>query len=215
VIVVLLGPPGVGKGTQGVLLCEAEGLRHVSTGDLLRHARRDGTPLGLEAQAFMVRGELVPDDVIIGLVRQELESGACEPGVVFDGFPRTVLQAEALDQALGELGGAVDRVIVLRADEETLVKRLSGRRSCTECDAVFNVYFQPSRVAEVCDRCGDELVRRGDDAPDTVRHRLEIYRELTEPLVRYYESRGTSIRTVDGDAPVEQVSHAMREALDR
>jgi adenylate kinase len=212
-IAILLGPPGVGKGTQGVILCERRGLRHLSTGDLLRKARREGTALGLEAQSFMDRGELVPDSVIIGMVREALTVARDEAGVVFDGFPRTVAQAEALDEVLEALGRRLDYVVVLQADDEVLVKRLAGRRSCPDCGAVYNVHFNPPDVEGRCDRCGATLVHRADDQPDTVRTRLEVYRELTEPLIAFYEGHDTPVRYVEGDSPVDEVQRALGEAL--
>lgn len=213
-IAILLGPPGVGKGTQGVLLCERRGLTHVSTGDLLRKARREGTPLGIEAQGFMDRGELVPDSVIIGMVRELLEGLGEDAGVVFDGFPRTVAQAEALDTVLAELGRQVDRVVVLHADDEVLVRRLSGRRSCPGCGAVFNVHFSPPAAEGVCDRCGEALTHRADDQPDTVRNRLEVYRRQTEPLIAFYEAHPTTLRRIEGDRPVDEVQAGLQRALD-
>lgn len=212
-IVILLGPPGVGKGTQGVLLCERLGYLHLSTGDLLRKARREGTPLGLEAQAFMDRGELVPDSVIIGMVEEALAGLGGTAGVVFDGFPRTVAQAEALDSVLAGMGRRVDRVVVLQADDETLVKRLSGRRSCGECGAVYNVHFNPPERDGVCDRCGAPLIHRADDADDTVRNRLRVYREQTEPLIAFYETHSAPVCRVEGDQPVEDVQRGLLEAL--
>jgi adenylate kinase len=213
-IVILLGPPGVGKGTQGVLLCERMGMTHVSTGDLLRKARRAGTPLGKEAQTFMDRGELVPDGVIIGMVRELLVDLPSDAGVVFDGFPRTVAQAEALDVLLASLERRVGRVVVLQADADVLVKRLSGRRSCPECGAVYNVHYNPPATADVCDRCGSALVHRKDDQPETVRTRLEVYGELTEPLVAFYEAHDAPVRYVEGDQPVERVQDGLQTALD-
>ncbi|MEQ9568728.1 MAG: adenylate kinase, partial [Longimicrobiales bacterium] len=207
------GPPGVGKGTQGVLLCERRGFAHLSTGDLLRKARREGTPLGREAQGYMDRGELVPDSVIIGMVREALaELG--EGGVVFDGFPRTVAQAEALDDVLADLGRAVDRVVVLHADDEVLVKRLSGRRSCPDCGAVYNVHFNPPEQEGVCGRCGGGLTQRADDRPETVRKRLEVYRAQTEPLVEFYRAHPAPVRTVPADRPVDAVQDGLQAALD-
>jgi adenylate kinase len=214
-IVILLGPPGVGKGTQGARLCEAKGLEHLSTGDLLRQARREGTPLGKQAQTYMDRGELVPDDVIMGMVREKLETLGPERGVVFDGFPRTVPQAEGLDGVLGEVGRRLDRVVVLHADDEVLVKRLSGRRTCGECGAVYNVHFSPPTTAGVCDECGAEALRqRTDDSPETVRNRLEVYRRQTEPLVAFYRDHAAPVRTVDGDQSVQQVQSDLVAALD-
>ncbi|MBT8337669.1 MAG: adenylate kinase [Gemmatimonadetes bacterium] len=212
--VILLGPPGVGKGTQGVLLCERRGLTHVSTGDLLRKARSEGTPLGLEAQAFMERGDLVPDSVIIGMVRELLEALPDDAGVVFDGFPRTVAQAEALDTLLADLGRAVDRVVVIHADDEVLVQRLSGRRSCPDCGAVYNVHFNPPTSEGACDRCGQALRHRVDDQPETVRNRLEVYRRQTEPLIAFYETHPTALRRVEGDRPVDEVQAGLQRALD-
>ncbi len=212
-IVILLGPPGVGKGTQGKLLCERMGLEHLSTGDLLRAARREGTELGKQAQGFMDKGELVPDDVIIGMVREKLQELGPNAGVAFDGFPRTVPQAESLDSVLAELDRQVDRVVVLQADDDVLVKRLSGRRSCPECGSVYNVHFSPPAKAGVCDKCGHELVHRADDTPETVQNRLDVYQELTQPLIAYYEASDTLVRHVDGDRPVDEVQDAMKQAL--
>ena len=213
-IAILLGPPGVGKGTQGVMLCERRGLRHLSTGDLLRKARREGTPLGREAQSFMDRGELVPDSVIVGMVREALADPTKSAGVVFDGFPRTVAQAESLDLVLEELGRGIDRVVVLRAADDVLVKRLGGRRSCPDCGAVYNVHLNPPEVEGRCDRCGATLVHRVDDQPETIRTRLEVYRELTEPLIAFYEAHSTPVAYVEGDRPVDEVQQALGEALE-
>lgn len=212
--VILLGPPGVGKGTQGALLCDELGLEHVSTGDLLRAARREGTKLGREAQAYMDRGELVPDEVIVGMVREALDALPDDRGVVFDGFPRTVPQAEALDGVLADVGRRVDHVVVLEADDEILVKRLSGRRSCPECGALYNVHFSPPSREGVCDRCGAALEARADDAPDTVRNRLDVYHRQTEPLVRFYEEHAAPVHHIDGTGDVEAVQTALQSALE-
>lgn len=212
-VAILLGPPGVGKGTQGVLLCETAGCKHVATGDLLRTARREGTELGREAQAFMDRGELVPDDVIVGMVDELLQGLPAETGVVFDGFPRTVPQAEALDEVLERVGRSIDVVAVLQADDEVLVKRLSGRRSCPECGAVYNVHFNPPAAEGVCDRCGHALVHRADDRPETVANRLEVYRRQTEPLIAFYEGHPAPVRTVDADRDVDSVQASLRQAV--
>lgn len=212
-VLILLGPPGVGKGTQGELLCEGLGLEHISTGDLLRAARREGTDLGRRAQAYMDRGDLVPDDVIMGMVRERLSELSTDRGVVFDGFPRTVPQAEALDAVLVGLGRQVDGVLVLSADDDVLVKRLSGRRSCPECGAIYNVYFSPPAVEGVCDRCGASLVHRSDDAQETVRNRLAVYRRQTEPLITFYEAHEAPVRYVDGDQAVDEVQMDLRGAV--
>ncbi len=212
-VVILLGPPGVGKGTQGVLLAEVTGARHLATGDLLRAARRDGTELGRQAQGYMDRGELVPDRLIVDLVCEVLGTLDCETGVVFDGFPRTVPQAEALAEALAEAGRQVDRVIVLEADDELLVKRIGGRRTCSTCGAVYNVSFRPPRREGVCDRDGTALVHRADDDPATIRRRLEVYRQDTAPLVRFYEGSAVRLERVRADRQVAEVQDALREAV--
>ncbi len=214
-VVILLGPPGVGKGTQAVRLAEDLGWRHVSTGDLLRAHRRDGTPLGKEAQGYMDRGELVPDPLIVAMVRDVLEDTPGGQGVVFDGYPRTVAQAEALDGLLSELGRRVDRVVLLDAEDEVLVERLAGRRSCPECGAVYNVYQNPPERPGRCDRCGAELIHRRDDEPDTVRRRLQVYAEQTAPLVQHYdESDEAPLVRVPADRSVEEVQAAVRAAVE-
>lgn len=211
-VVILLGPPGAGKGTQGVLLAEAMAWRHISTGDLLRAARREGTDLGRDAQRYMDAGELVPDRLIIDLVREVLAELPADRGVVFDGFPRTVAQAEALDGVLNALGRRVDRVVVVEAPDDVLVKRISGRRS-SPSGAVYNVYFNPPKVAGICDETGEPLIHREDDRPETVRKRLEVYRQETEPLIRFYEGRSGVVRTVDGDQPVDAVQERVRTVV--
>jgi adenylate kinase len=213
VVVILLGPPGVGKGTQGVVLAQAVGARHVATGDLLRTARRDGTELGRKAQGYMDRGELVPDGLIVDLVREVLRTLGPGQGVVFDGFPRTVPQAEALAGALAQTGRKVDSVVALEADDDVLVKRLAGRRSCPQCQAVYNVHFTPPKQEGVCDKCGAALVHRADDDPATVRRRLEVYREETAPLIQFYERNGAPLRLVDADRPVSDVQSSIRQAV--
>ncbi len=211
-VVILLGPPGVGKGTQGALLAEATGARHVATGDLLRAARREGTELGRKTQAYMDRGELVPDQLIVDLVREVLQGLDPATGVVFDGFPRTVPQAESLAGVLARVGRSVDSVLALEADDEVLVKRMAGRRSCAECGSVYNVHFNPPARDGVCDRCGSALVHRPDDKPATVRRRLEVYRAETAPLIRFYEEGRAAVRRLEADRPVAEVQRTVREA---
>jgi adenylate kinase len=212
--VILLGPPGVGKGTQGVLLAEGKSWKHMATGDILRANRREGTPLGQEAQKYMDAGELVPDELIVAMVKDVLASLPQDQGVVFDGFPRTVPQAEALDVALSDLDRKVDRVVVLEADDEVLVKRIAGRRSCPECGAVFNVYMNPPATEGVCDKCGSELVHRADDNPDTVRNRLNVYRDQTEPLIRFYDDRDGVLVRIPGEGSVEEIQRGIWEVLE-
>jgi adenylate kinase len=213
-VLVLLGPPGVGKGTQAVRLADELGGAHVSTGDLLRAARRDGTPLGKKAQGYMDAGELVPDDLILDLVREHLAGIAADAHVVFDGFPRTTAQAEGLGGVLGELDRSVDLVVLFEAPDETLVKRLSGRRSCPECGAVYNVHFNAPEAKGRCDRCGAGLVHRTDDQPNTVRRRLEVYQEQTAPLVSYYEGSGAAFESIRADRPVDEVYADFRALLE-
>ena len=209
---VLFGPPGAGKGTQGTLLAEKRGMRRLSTGDLLRDAVRAGTPLGLKAQAFMNAGELVPDDVILGLIRDMLQGGT-EAGAIFDGFPRTLPQAEALDGLLADLGQPLASVLVLNVDDEALVKRLSGRRSCPTDGSVYNIYTDRPNTDNVCDRCGAALVQRSDDEESTVRRRLQVYQEQTAPLVAYYESSVTPVHHIDGDRDIEAVQKDLLRAI--
>jgi adenylate kinase len=214
-VVVLLGPPGVGKGTQGKLLAEGRGLRHLSTGDLLRKHRKDGTELGLKAQAYMDRGALVPDDLILDMVSDVLGSLGKNEGLVFDGFPRTEAQADNLDRVLAASGRAVDRVVGLQADDEVIVERLGGRRSCPVCGAVYNVHTNPPRQEGRCDRDGEKLVHRDDDKPETIRRRLEVYRDETEPLIRYYQNAAPSaVVFVDGARSAENVQEEIRAAVD-
>lgn len=212
-VVILLGPPGVGKGTQGALLADAVGWERLATGDLLRAARREGTELGQRAQAYMDRGDLVPDEVILGLVRERLSELPADRGVIFDGFPRTVPQAEALDALLPVLGMRVDGVLLLEAPDDVLVKRIAGRRSCPQCGRVYNVHFEPPVTEGVCDECGAVLDHRSDDTPETVERRLEVYREMTAPLVDHYERGEAPVLRIDGDRPPETVRQAMWKAL--
>lgn len=212
-VVILLGPPGVGKGTQGILLSESLGWTRLATGDLLRDHRRNGTPLGRKAQEFMDRGELVPDDLILAMVRELLGGLPSDRGIVFDGFPRTRAQAEALEAVLPDVGRRVDRVVVLEAPDEILVKRISGRR-VSPSGHVYNVYFSPPKVPGRCDHTGEELEHRADDQEDTVRRRLEVYRSLTEPLIRFYEEGVAPVVRVDGDRDVKAVQADVLAAVD-
>jgi len=213
-IAILLGAPGVGKGTQAVRLADETGAAHVSTGDLLRTARRQGTELGRKAQSYMDAGELVPDGLILDLVREHLTTLPRTSDVLLDGFPRTIAQAEGLDDALDEVGLEVGRVVLFEAPDETLVKRLAGRRTCTKCGAVYNTYFGPPERDGVCDRCGGELVQRPDDEPQTVRRRLEVYTEQTEPLIAYYENHDTAeLVRIEADRLPEAVFEDFRQVV--
>lgn len=208
---ILLGAPGAGKGTQGALLAEAQGLRQISTGDILRDAVRRDTPLGREAKRFMDAGELVPDHLILAMVKDVV--AGIDTGFVLDGFPRTIEQARGLDLLLEELGIELDGVVVLDVPDDELVKRISGRRSCPSCKAVYNVFFDPPATPGVCDRCGATLVERPDDDAATVGRRLEVYRRQTEPLIAYYEASPVPVTTIDGRQGMDAVQTAIREAI--
>ena len=188
--VVFLGAPGVGKGTQADRIAAQYQAAKISTGDLLREAVRNQTALGLEAKSYMDQGKLVPDTVVIGLVREKLADPSCANGFVLDGFPRTVPQAEALGSVLSSSGIALDRVVNFQVSREDIVRRLSGRRSCQKCQATFHVDFAVPKVSGVCDRCGESLVQRSDDRQEAIEMRLKVYDEQTAPLVRYYHERG-------------------------
>jgi len=209
---ILLGPPGAGKGTQAGRIVEEYGIPHVSTGDILRGAVKNQTQMGLEAKKYMDAGELVPDSVVIGIVRDRLQEPDTAKGFLMDGFPRTIPQAEALDAALDSLGRAVTKTIVVLVDEEELVRRLSGRRICRVCQAPFHVMFNPPKREGVCDKCGGELYQRDDDSEATVRNRLEVYRNQTEPLIDYYDQAGVVAR-IDGAQAPDKVYEDIRTAL--
>jgi adenylate kinase len=208
---ILLGAPGAGKGTQGALLAKKHGLARIATGDLLRDTVRQGTPLGQKAKKYMEAGELVPDELILAMVREVLAHEG--NGFVLDGFPRTLEQARGLDRMLQEMETGIDAVIVFRVPDEVLIKRLSGRRSCPECNTVYNSYFDPPDVQGVCDRCGSKLMDRADDDPETVKHRLTVYARQTRPLIDYYQKAGTRVEFIRGDQSVNQVQDAILEVL--
>jgi len=213
VFVVFLGAPGSGKGTQATSLAEKYGLVHVATGDLLRDAVRLGTELGAKARGYMERGELVPDDLVVAMVMDRLSQPDAARGVVMDGFPRNLDQARALDRALRERGLAVDLVIYLRVPDAVLVSRLAGRWECPSCRTPYHEVSSPPRVAGKCDRCGQPLVQRPDDRPDTVRRRLQVYLEQTAPLLEYYREQGVLVE-VDGDQPIPEVSRQIVAAVE-
>lgn len=212
---VLFGPPGAGKGTQGTVLAETRGMLKISTGDILRDAARAGTALGIEAKKYMDAGELVPDPVILGLVREAIEGAPDAKGFIMDGFPRTIPQAEGVDAMLAEIGRPIDSVIVLDVDDDELVKRLSGRRSCPNCGSVFNLFFDPPKQDERCDRCGTELVQRADDRRETVVRRLAVYKQQTAPIIEYYEERGVPVQHIAGDRPINEVQANILHIVDR
>lgn len=209
---VLLGPPGSGKGTQGERLQEDLRLPYYATGDILRAAVRDETELGRTAKQYMDAGDLVPDEVIVGVIAEALDSEAARDGFLLDGFPRTTPQAEALDAKLSELGRAVTAVLLIDTSDEEVVRRLGGRRTCAENGHVFHVDFNPPKQEGVCDIDGSELITRDDDKPEVIRKRLETYHEKTEPLVDYYDQRSV-LRRIDGELEPNEVGEEIRRTL--
>jgi adenylate kinase len=213
-ILVLLGPPGAGKGTQANLLETECSLVKLSTGDMLRAAVAAGTELGRKAGDIMERGQLVPDDIVIGLIAERLDAGSKGNGFILDGFPRTIAQAEALDRLLFERGKTLDAVVEMQVDDDALVRRIAGRFTCGDCGEGYHDDFKRTKAPGVCDRCGStQFVRRRDDNEEVVRSRLEAYHAQTEPLIDYYRSQG-KLKTVDGMADIDAVHRAIARALD-
>ena len=190
---ILLGAPGAGKGTQAEILCDKLGIPTISTGNILRAAVKEGTPMGQKAKGYMDAGALVPDDVIVGIVKERLAQPDCAKGFILDGMPRTIAQGEALEA----MGVEIDKVLNLLADDEMIMQRMSGRRVCAKCGASYHIQNKPSAKPGICDRCGGELTIRKDDEPDTVRDRLKAYHEQTEPLVAFYRERGKLVEIPD------------------
>jgi adenylate kinase len=209
---ILLGPPGSGKGTQGETLQEDFRLPYYATGDILRAAVRDETELGREAKEYMDRGDLVPDEVIVGVIAERIASHEAEDGFILDGFPRTTPQAEALDAKMDELGRQLTAALLIEVSDDEVVRRLGGRRTCVKNGHVFHVEFDPPKNEGICDVCGARLEIRDDDKPEVIRNRLEQYHSKTEPLVAYYESRGL-LKRVDGSLPPNEVGDRIRALL--
>lgn len=210
--IVLLGPPGAGKGTQAIRIAKEFNVPHISTGDIFRRAVADGTEMGLKAKEYMNRGDLVPDGVVIGIVRERLQEPDCANGFLLDGFPRTVAQAEALESALADDGRGLDTVLNIEVGRAALIERLTGRRTCRACGKVYHLAFDPPRAARKCDECGGELWQRDDDTADTVGRRLDVYEEQTAPLVDYYGGRGL-LTAIPGEQGVDQVFSEIERAL--
>ncbi len=210
--VMLLGPPGAGKGTQAEQLIDRYKLTHISTGDILRSSVKKGTELGKKAKEFMDKGQLVSDQVVIGIVEERLKEPDCESGVLLDGFPRTLIQGQYLDKALEKTGNSIDAVIYLNMEEEELVARLTGRRVCRDCGASYHLKFNSPQVRNVCDQCGGELYQREDDSIETVKERIKIYQEQTEPLINFYQKKNL-LYAVDGGKEINQVFEEINKIL--
>jgi adenylate kinase len=209
---IFLGPPGVGKGTQAQRLSADCRIPKISTGDILREAVLKKTPLGLQAKSFMDGGKLVPDDVVIGIIRDRFKEPDCRDGFILDGFPRTVPQALALDSMLKQNRLGIDRVLNFELSDDALVRRLSGRRSCPDCRSVYHLEFNPPRQPGQCDQCGGKLVQRSDDQPETIRKRLDVYQSQTLPLIRTYEDQKLLTR-IDGSGRPEEVYQRVGAAI--
>ncbi|MBR5429466.1 MAG: adenylate kinase [Firmicutes bacterium] len=209
--IVLLGPPGAGKGTQAEVLTKKLLVPHISTGDMFRAAIKNGTAMGIEAKSYMDRGQLVPDEVTVGIIKDRIAQPDCSGGFLLDGFPRTIAQAEALDQLLADRGG-LDAVLNISVPLEKLVERLTGRRMCRKCGAIYHMLYNAPAKEGVCDACGGELYQRDDDKLETVTNRLDVYEAQTAPLIGFYEQQG-KLFTVNGDQPINAVLADLGKAL--
>jgi len=210
--IILIGPPGVGKGTQAKFLVEAYNIPQISTGDMLRANVRESTPLGNEAKQFMNAGHLVPDSVILGMMESRFNDSDCKSGYILDGFPRTIPQAEGLDNLLNNMGQQINSVLVLEVNHEEIIKRLSSRRSCKECGAVYNLLFDPPASEGACDKCESVLYQRDDDKPKTIRERLDVYSNQTSPLIAFYTHKEL-VKTIDGTGKIDVVKERLFSVL--
>ena len=210
--IIMLGASGAGKGTQAKLIAEKYGVPHISTGDIFRANIKNGTELGKEAKEYMDKGLLVPDELTVRLLLDRVAQDDCKNGYVLDGFPRTIPQAEVLDKELTKLGDSVDFAVDVDVPDENIIRRMSGRRACLNCGATYHIVNIPPKKEGICDVCGSELVLRDDDQPETVKNRLKVYHEQTQPLIEYYTGKGV-LRTVDGTLPMEEVFDAIVKIL--
>jgi adenylate kinase len=211
---VLLGAPGAGKGTQAKKLIEKYGIPQISTGDILRKAVTDGTPLGKEAKSYMDKGELVPDSVVIGLVKERLVKDDCKKGFILDGFPRNTSQAQTLDGVLAMMNMPITVALSVDVDKDDLMKRLTGRRTCKKCQQMYNVYSSPSKKDGICDKCGGELFQRDDDKEATIKNRLDVYDKSTAPLIEHYRKKGI-LKSVMGVGNIDEIFNKVCAVLDK
>ena len=210
--IIMLGAPGAGKGTQAKMIADKYGVPHISTGDIFRANIKNGTELGMEAKKYMDQGLLVPDELTVRILLDRVAQDDCKNGYVLDGFPRTIPQAEILDSELTKLGDHIDYAINVDVPDENIVKRMSGRRACLTCGATYHIEHVPPKKEGICDVCGSELVLRDDDKPETVKNRLNVYHEQTQPLIDFYTEKGV-LKTVDGTVPMEEVFTAITAIL--
>ena len=210
--IIMLGAPGAGKGTQAKMIADKYGVPHISTGDIFRANIKNGTELGMEAKKYMDQGLLVPDELTVRILLDRVAQDDCKNGYVLDGFPRTIPQAEVLDSELTKLGDHIDYAINVDVPDENIVKRMSGRRACLTCGATYHIEHVPPKKEGICDVCGSELVLRDDDKPETVKNRLNVYHEQTQPLIDFYTEKGV-LKTVDGTVPMEEVIAAITAIL--
>ena len=210
---ILLGPPGAGKGTQAKMLIKKFGIPQISTGDILRSAVKEQTPMGLKAKQFMDAGALVPDDVVVGIVEERILQDDCNKGYILDGFPRTVAQADSLAQNLLKNGSSIDHVLSLTVDGDELLTRITGRRTCKNCGAGYHILYDPPLTVGLCNECGGELYQREDDKEETIRRRLEVYEEQTSPLISYYRDKSL-LRTVDGMGDMDEIQNNLVQIIE-
>ena len=210
--IIMLGAPGAGKGTQAMKIAEKYQIPHISTGDIFRANIKEGTELGKKAKSYMDQGQLVPDELTLELIMDRFQNPDCANGYVLDGFPRTIPQAEALTEALAKKGETIDYAINVEVPDENIINRMGGRRACLACGSTYHIVYAPTRVEGICDRCGEKLVLRDDDKPETVKNRLNVYHNQTQPLIEYYTSQG-KLAEVDGTQSMEDVFNAIVKIL--
>jgi adenylate kinase len=210
--IIMLGAPGAGKGTQAKMLAEKYGIPHISTGDIFRANIKQGTDLGKKAKEYMDQGLLVPDELVVDLVVDRVGQEDCKKGYILDGFPRTIPQAEALDAALSANQEEIDYAVDVEVPDENIIRRMSGRRACTTCGATYHIVYNPTKEEGICDACGESLILRDDDQPETVKKRLDVYHEQTQPLIDYYNGKG-KLAEVDGAIPMSEVFEAIIKIL--